>query len=560
MPSKDLPDLKDKLASMAKRYIDKMEDSWKRYTIRGESNEAPKIITHDKCIAGKPPYDDVKGQPGFDRLCVVLPSTVSKIILFPPVKGSSSTLQIILDLIDKEEIHTISDAVILFAPPFYGTDSEVNKNLLANFLDLSFREKTSALFYILTQNTDANKMVGCQLSDRVEGEPILNMLEPSYVIYPFARTYMNNVVGNILFTAAAANEVNLPSSNIRQISSPSTFISSGKRGALAYPPNIIAEDKLMNKNLSPLCYRFTGEKAHTFSDNFMFIRLKRGDNASERRYDIEMYDKFVPSDEDALALDGVSYERVTVSNKVFSIRKPNSADVKSNWYDLKFTIDESNLLEELQIKPKMLKQIFGASATSELVDFLINMVNSKCYTDRGLLTNEECAVSEKFIDKIYENLLAIDPRIDMGLIAAKQSELRLDEQEDRVEEAEADADEIQNKFAQFKLALNLDESVTLEDLQKDPFENPYLVKVGNETPSFDQIFRDIKNGKYYIFVTVSKVNFSKDDTNDQTARLYVDASNQDEAEEMIESRLDVLIENYPGYKMSIDPGSGNQED
>ena len=555
-----LPNLTKNLAEMAEKYIGQMLPLWKRFNINtGKTDEASKIITQEKCILpAKGSYNDTKGQPGFDRLAIILPETVSAIIVYPPVKGDAFMFQSILDHIHDNQYHAQPDIVVLFAPPFYSTDNiEVNKNILANYLNFKMNEETKAIVYILTQHTDASKMIGCKLYSEQSkpNKPLINMLEPSYVIYPFTRTVADKMVGSILLSASSANEVNLPASNIRQISSVSSYFAQRGRGTLAYPPDITTEDHQINKMLPPYLYRFYGPKAETFDGNVILIDLKGEDiSAGMRAMGLDS-DMFVGTDEDRLTLDGIDTVAVKILDMPYSVRKP-SPEVRKDWLEFKFTMDEAEVLNSLQIKPSVLNSyVFEGDGPGMLVKFLSNMVNSKCYTEKDLLTKEECSISENFIDKVYSYLLEHDPRIDEGIEAKKSEQLRMEAEIKRNEDAEMkekiskeEAEMAKEDLKKFKALFGLDDSVTDESLAKDPYEDGILVPEDEvDELQFNTVLRDIKKG-YYMFIVTAGIVDMFTDVGLTVGRLYVDVKNEQEATPAIDAGIKRLSQAYPGWK------------
>jgi hypothetical protein len=581
LSTKSLDDLSKNIPDMAEKYIGEMLPLWKRFNINTrKTDDASKIITREKCVLpAKGPYNDTKGQPGFDRLAVILPETVSAILIYPPVKGDSSIFQAILEDIREKGADRDPETVILFAPPFYSINNmEANKNILANFLKFKLDEETKAIVYVLTQNTDANKMVGCQLYSQADkpNKPLINMLEPTYVIYPFTRTVADKMVGSILISASGANEVNLPASNIRQISSVSSYFSQGGRGFLAYPPDVTAEDHNINKMLPPFIYRFYGPKAVTFDRNVIIMDLKGEDTSNARReYGIDN-DVFIATDEDRLTLDGVDYETMRVMDMPYSIRKPSSA-VRNDWGKYKFTVDEAELLNNLHIKPTVLNSYaFRGDGNGMLVKFLANMINSKCYTDKDLLTKEECAISEEFIDKVYSYLLEHDPRIDEGIQAKKSEQMREEKERKRDEDADLKRKIAEEEVGMLKEALKklkerfgLDDSVTDESLLKDPYEDGVLVEEeAVDDPEFNTEFLDTEegryNGKYYMFIaSISIINDADEegisDEDFHIARLYVDVKKEEEVSDAIDAEITKLSQEYPGWKFFKEPGDKADE-
>lgn len=578
---KALPDLVKNIPELAEKYIGQMSPYWKRMNVNtGKTDEASKMLTREKCILrGKGPYDDTKGQPGFDRLAIILPETVSAIAIYPPVKGDPVVFQSILEHIYDKNFHKESELVIIFAPPFYSIDKpDANKNILANFLNFTLSEETEATVHILTQNTDANKMIGCQLYSQEDkpNKPLINMLEPTYIIYPFTRTVTDKMVGSILISACSANEVNLPASNIRQISSVSSYFSKGGRGSLAFPPNITKEDAYINKMMPPFIYRFYGPKAEIFDGNLILIDLK-GDDMSKEMLEFGLdNDTFVGLDEDRLTLDGVGTETIRILDMPYSVRKP-TPEVRNDWSKSKFTIDEAQLLNKLQIKPSILSSyVFQGDGYGMLVKFLANLINSKCYTDKDLLTKEECSVSEEFIDRIYSYLLEHDPRIDEGILAKKNEQMRMEDQlrQDKDTDlhkkmSEEEVERLQQQLKAFKARFGLDDSVTEESLDKDPYEDKELVEYDDgDDPEFNQEFLDMRpgkyNNKYYMFIgSMKRTTESDEDASThgdfKLGRLYVDVKKEDEVSDAIDEAIKRLSQEYPGWEFFKELGKNESD-
>lgn len=556
---------------MVEKYIGEMLLLWKRMNINTrKTDEASKIITREKCvIPTKGPYDDTKGQPGFDRLAIILPKTVSTILVYPPVKGDTSIFQSILEHIYEKRFHKQPDTVILFAPPFYSIDKDdANKNILANFLKFKLSEETDAIVHILTQHTDANKMIGCKLYSQEDkpNKPLVNMLEPTYVIYPFTRMVGDTMAGSILISGCSANEVNLPASNMRQISSVSSYFSGGGRGSLAYPPDITKEDYYINKMMPPSVYRFYGNRAHTFDNNFIIMNLKGQDDTEERMAFGQDIDKFIGLDDDRLSLDGIDTETVRILDMQYSVRKP-TPEVREDWSKLKFTMDEAELLNKLQITPSILNsEVFRGDGNGMLVKFLVNLINSKCYTDKDLLTREECSISEDFIDKVYSHLLENDTRIDMGIQATKSVQLRQEENRkrdeeamSRVETAEEEVERLKKENKIMRARFGLDDSVTDESLLKDPYEDGVLVlEDGADEPEFNTEFLDVSDGKYnnkyYMFIgSIDRIVALGDEEGEDEGeliigRLYVDVKKEEEVSAAVDVALKKISQDYPGWK------------
>ena len=104
-----------------------------------------------------------------------------------------------------------------------------------------------------------------------------------------------------------------------------------------------------------------------------------------------------------------SLEEKTVSLNAlsFQIRDPFGAKgVKDDWTKGKFTQEEANFLNALQIRPSLLNKAFGKKeAPKKLAEFLETIALSNCFQDTTLLSHVECSNSQQFVQEIYFAML-----------------------------------------------------------------------------------------------------------------------------------------------------------
>jgi hypothetical protein len=211
-----------------------------------------------------------------------------------------------------------------------------------------------------------------------------------------------------------------------------------------------------------------------------------------------------------------------------------------------------------------------------LVKFLANLINSKCYTDKDLLTKEECSVSEEFIDRIYSYLLEHDPRIDEGILAKKNEQMRMEDQlrQDKDTDlhkkmSEEEVERLQQQLKAFKARFGLDDSVTEESLDKDPYEDKELVEYDDgDDPEFNQEFLDMRpgkyNNKYYMFIgSMKRTTESDEDASThgdfKLGRLYVDVKKEDEVSDAIDEEIKRLSQEYPGWEFFKELGKNESD-
>lgn len=558
--------MKTQLSELTTKYITETLPKWKRYNVdTGETNESAKILTRDKCISSKTPYDDKVGQVGFDRLGVILGKNTNSIYIYPPINGVEATLQSILDHIGTNNINTNAENVIIFSPPHFdmqNPSNAVNKNIMANMISLIFNSK--AEIYWLTHNTDANKMVGCSLQiDTAVSAPLVNMLEPTYIVYPFTRTVFKDgeqvKYGNIIFSGAAENEVTLPASSMQNICSISTYVSENMRYMLAYPPDIRTND-VLKTIYQPLEYRFYGPKATIFENNIIHISLKE-DTASHGAKLTFEFGEFIPTDEEHLIVDNVDTVKITFADGDLDIRKP-LADVRKNWLDYKFTNDEADLLNSLHITPDMLDDpIFDGMGQEKLVGFLSNITHSKCFKEYQSLTDEECGDTRDFMDRAYGYLLENDPRIKIGEEKKKRVLSEMKDEEDALTEAEREAEESSQAakhFREYLIKQGLDPNISIEKYMKNPFDDDgpeFLEPSEMDSPEYGKILFDNDKGIYYMFILC--LNKFPDDENDETynARIFadkIDNTTNEIVEKDINAKIVKLNDEYPGWDFKKD--------
>jgi hypothetical protein len=589
------------LATYSGPYILTQRDSvWKRYS-PNEPNavERPRILTTDNCAtpsSGR--LDDEKGEAGFDRLAMVLPKATEEILLFPPVRSSRRAFYACLEYL--KSIKMLDDAgnmegpvakgsvvggakkVIVFAPPFFIFDSKgdisnyimTNRKLMAHFMKLKAQYPH---MYILTQSSHMNKMIGNCIASAASTTPLLNMLEPTYLLYPYARvqeefdpadpfTMLKTPVGGVVLSAAGANEALVPASNLpSRLASPSAYIQKGQRGSLAYLPNPKQEDKEINPFYKSLKLRFYGQGAETMLPTEIRRFIVQPSPAESAMDELaEQVDIFKGADDTDLALDDMIYTRVPLDGRVYSFRVPGAPGVMSDWRGGRFTTDEAEFLNQLQLRPKLLVEIFqedgGLDVSERLARFLQNMANGRCFTDERLLTASECQDSRDFVNRVYNYYLMHDTRLEelkeAEETARKRStRLRIQAAEGRMQSAEEAAretikelqDEKANILTKAKM-VGVDVTKDTEAYNKDPsavggpverlgvetlLVDPTGVVGGEPGKPPEYIMQVIvfkrKTADYYL----GRVKFTATDTEDKRQKA-IDA-------------LKTLNKAYPGY-------------
>jgi hypothetical protein len=392
-----LPNLTDKLKKLVKSYTEKQLRLWKRHAAKGKQESAAKPMRQDTCSAAireSGILDDVRGEGGFDRLAVFLPKSVKTIVVLPAIYGIPAAYAELIASMEKY----IDDSAcaILFSPPFYGL-LPTDRNLFANFLTDKARFK--AKLYALAHSTTQSLLTGCLLDPEYLHRPsssyVYSLLEPTYVIYPYE--------GGLVFSGAAEDEAALPVSSSKAVSSVSE---TSQKGSIAFPPSLYKEDTIDFK-----VYRLVG--------NTDAIVLECGKTAAAAEQTgggpgRRNQDKFLPTPDADLVMEGVIYGHLSVGLDTFVIREPSGAGARvyDDWLQMRYTSDEADFLNELSLRPSILENIWpNGDWKAHVADFMKNIVISECFTDLTLLTDNECQVSRDFMDKAMKYFLLHDERI-----------------------------------------------------------------------------------------------------------------------------------------------------
>ena len=568
----ELADYTPQLSDLVRRHIEAALPEWKRHNIVNPTTvDLAKILTtRTNCIPPTGNIDDQRGQVGVDRLTCVLPRSTTRIIMFQPVRGDEAIFRQCKNYLT-QEIRGDPNTVIIFPPPFFGLNDGGILNIYARFLrlKLDLKEQNGAAVYLLTQNTMFQKIVGCVISINEFGKPedtnndmpISNLLEPTYIVYPYPRTMpqATRPVGGILFSGAAADEVSAPESTIpNRLASIGKYVSLGGRNTVAFPPNTRLDDKILGKVQPYHVFRFYGEKAVEFQ-GVIDMKLK-----GEEGYDVSALDfvdetKFLAFDPDHLMVDEVQYELITLDGNIFSIRKPGTGkgNVTRDWLVGKFTKDEADMLNSLKLRPQILSDIFGRDEwPRELMLFLTNLVASKCYTDTALLTDARCDESSEFVQKVFNYFLENDERIraledkelqvieaQTAILRRKTRETARENEEERVEGSER----VRNLLASMQQHADLagvDMTADLGKMQKNPFDDRRLTWVRQGSFIEQYVYQKVSETNRWcrqiVAIQKSSRKWSK-------AEMCTDAVSQTDANTKLYTEFRRLQEDYPGW-------------
>ena len=390
---------------------------WKRYT--GGSGV---LRTTENTAVPKDP-SKVFAESGTDRLSVILPYRIKKIVVFPPIKGVLAKFKTYMnDAFTSSKEAMSDDTCYIFTCPFFGDDTPQNRALFTYFMQVKLLiqagEKTNRL-YILTEfspeHTEKSRNI---LEGKDSNTLIYPLLEPSYIVYPYgidiktlnsegqARTDIpNDSCRGLLFSAAAVNEADLPKAD------------SSMDGLLAVLQKDVFDTKAVkNDVISSVAYKADSIRTDPALDGMNFRVVlgrevdsstysiyKRGEPRPQAKSELDGFSSIFLENSDAYVED-VPLVPVELGTEEFLLRSP-LPQVREDWKNAIFTREESNFLNTLNINPERLSLIFGESWKEKLQVNLAIIARSKCFKDSSLLLHVECQETQGFIAKIFNNFV-----------------------------------------------------------------------------------------------------------------------------------------------------------
>jgi hypothetical protein len=416
------------------------------------------------------------------------------------------------------------------------------------------KKKLGGNAHILTEYTGNNIKTGCLMSGRTTNDYIANLLEPTYIIYPY-KVETDVPANGILFSAAAADEVSLPGSSIQSLVGVMQSVALGNRTSLAFKPAVKKPDVLFesSKPAYKIFRCIAGPDSEDVSINANPVTLFPLANTPVVEVSTENPDiQFSATPADQLFMDGVTYSTVPVGAYEYSLRHPASPGVKEDWDNLKFTEDEAQFLTDLNLSPYVMNKIYKGPWQKTLSDNLATIVRSKCFTDTRVVLDSVCQESQKFIMKVMDYYI--------------QNSNLINNLEENVEQAKMlkARQDIQRAIAleRAKLALMKEKAVaaTVGAISVDPFDpkRPYPPgtpltldsDVTQETMMDRPTYVNDTNPSYRINITVTNEN----DHTTRIALLTCDTetcTSPDTANNYFKNMVVSLIKNFPGYVFNL---------
>jgi hypothetical protein len=279
-------------------------------------------------------------------------------------------------------------------------------------------------------------------------------------------------------------------------------------------------------------------------------------------------DMFRGASEDELELDDVMYTRVPLDGRIYSFRipGPSAPGVLEDWRALRFTGDEADFLNQLQLTPSLLEEIFkgdtsGVGPTAKLASFMQTMAHGRCFTDERLLTASECQEARDFVNRVYNYYLMHDERLEElreEEEAAKKraARFRLQTAEGRMRDAEAaerearfDAERALERVRQNAKLSGIDIERPTEDYSKNPIAEG---KIRNHVARGDTVMEPSESlrtkGEFSMQVIVFKRETGEYWIGTVDYRVAEGEDPADKAKQL----LDALNKEYPGYYVMQD--------
>jgi hypothetical protein len=341
--------------------------------------------------------DGTKGDSLFDRLAFIMPKTIENMVVFEPVKGNAMILSKCLKYINDNGYRNDPNTAIIFSPPFLDPTGKDNLLIFSNFLKL--KQDSGCHIYLLAEHTVANIISGYTF---VEYNKVfkyfINMLEPSYIVYPYKVNFNNEQRDGIVFSAAAENEVAVPTA-ANSASIGDFILSNSGSGSFAFKANVRVMDTIADNYE---IYRFIGKNSYILTNNVIVISMQGDKSIDDGSFSFLSSDKAVEADTIDIHL-----------NTGYKIRVPGANNgVTNDWFQLYFTTSEADLLNDLNLNPTILSKIFGEYDWKvKMVKFMVNIAVSGCFSDTKILNDADCDDASKFVDKVMEYHLSHDQRV-----------------------------------------------------------------------------------------------------------------------------------------------------
>lgn len=405
------------------KYIEKQRAYWVN----------PNTVNGDRCPDGA----DIKTMQNLVHFIPItgadIGSAVETIVILPPVAGKLSRFNYLVTFLSsigvisniQGEIGTLLESTrVIFMPPFYGnlkTSEGIAHDLTLSYMFMKFKNVNNNKVFVLAEHTPANAQVGCTLRQQYghpQGHPLVNMLEPSYIVY---NSPVSKYSGILITSSATHKSLPLTPAGTTQYN---TFVEAGSETNIApyltftsvAPNTVVSPGPSRPGRCEPLLADLSASAVSSpfgfnGGDKIVVMRLyapkENRKPLCEIKNALEGLDRFFSAEINRIAR--AHKTNVIRDGKLYRIRQ-GSGKVKSNWMAGVFTPGgkgfggEADFLNDLGISPKLLKSALGEPWNYRLSDFLALVSISKCFSDEALLTYKECDKARSFIRDIETHL------------------------------------------------------------------------------------------------------------------------------------------------------------
>lgn len=428
-------------ASIGKQFEINMKAKMLRYEERqrklwySEKNTNAPIIPQTKGINSLNPGEVITA---YSRLTYVLPVTTSDLIIVPPINGSIQSFMNILETLGelgvfKTDLKIKENVVIVCTVPFYSSKSAAesirNNSILLSFA-LNIMEKNPGQFNVLADNSTDGFFVGSNFIKYSQSGPLINLMEPSYVVYPYKRSVLPGIV-----VSSSSSGLILPgpsNSKMHKLQSVYTSKDFGNPKYLIYKPNLKTESApgyfVVRGSLNPMNVPkekigVCGLANYSLAEMIQTLHPTREIHLSGLiigfRLRVEgQYEPLCTSDK-IIEIGGQKFVGALdifvgpvgffeIAGNLYKIRKTDKNDaVYKDWLKGSYSSDEADLLNVLNLSPGIMDKIFpivfdengtpvGMPWKSWVAEFLAVIT----VQNKSLKTHRETMIVRNFLEQV----------------------------------------------------------------------------------------------------------------------------------------------------------------
>ena len=377
----------------------------------------------------------------------VLPSSVKRIAVVPPIKGNVIQFLHVLEFLYESQLFRDDKLeegnAVVFMGPLFGKEKQ--GSLL--YLFLRFFELNLGSVYVIREEGDTMWETGCALYEKLSMQPqypLLNFLSTSHLI---CQTKVGNYEG-IIFSHSQqlyeSKNANFPSIKTMLLKQKRAFaINSAALEDMSFQKyfmvvangltNLVKTQGACENLIAVLGEKDLKSTLQVASGETMFL-FRLGEEGQQpilcrtrdgRRLDLSpLAGEFRGAEDNPRfyshaplfehEIDGVE--------RVFRIPLDGNG-VKTNWIEGLYSNQEAAFLNYLNLTPKVCAEIFGSSIWKEKVaEFLGSVIVSKCFEDTSVLAKASCESTRHFLNKVFthEFMKGKDMPLPLPLPLAKE--------------------------------------------------------------------------------------------------------------------------------------------